>query len=415
MSNVLADLLGASEPGFSLSLRRLERACGHPSADIRLTSEVLSRAHEAMRNLSLDPQDTTSIELYRALMLKVEQDEKKLRKQLSLADTISLDKLVPQVIKSLDQLKLPKTIWALKSTVAKSLIQAAPPKKLMKQLGYRSLDSLLKREAPAAIASAALVSEGRAWREKFYANYKRLKTTDCETRDVQLLILSGQRWQRFYARQAQLKRRLLLPVPELGSIVILPLETTVLPGAALALLLSLVYHINKLRSISAQVKLEQVKPQFGLHAVAIWRGRTMPIAYIANQPLYFDTVRRYLAGHSAAMFPELFDPHLQMEDVQYSEPEAALVGIDPDFAFWQKVNPSGMSGKEGPVSLNALDAAVNYCNKLSFERRSLSFLQEALNQELLLRYLHSPLILDRVMRQLESEPVRQQTMMGSFA
>ncbi len=414
MSTLLADLIGASEPGFSLQLRKLERACGHPSADVRLTADILQKSHKAMRDLGLDPHDTTSKELYHALLLRVEQDEKRLRKFLNIGENASLDELLPKVLKCLDELNVPSSVWALKHTVAKRILQATPPKQLMKQLGYRSVDSMLKRETTAAVIAAAMVTEGISWQQKFYAKCKQLNATDCEKREAQLVLLNNKRWQ-FIAKQPGLRRRLLLPVPELGALVILPMSATVLPGAGLAIFLSLVYHINKLRSLSAQVKLQQVKQQFGRRAVNIWRSRGAPLAFVANQPLSFDVVRRYVADTSSSMYPELFDPHLQAEDLQHSSPEMLLSSLDPRLGFWHENNPSGINGAEGPVSLLALDAAINYCNHLAFDQRSLRYVQEALEEELLLRYLHTPKVLEQVIQQLESENTTSLPMIEAFA
>ncbi len=403
MSRLIAELLGAPEPAFSLALRKLEQVSGRPSADVRLTADVLQKAHSAMRKLGLDPADTTARELYQALMLKVEQDEKRLRKHLGTTEKTSLDELVPTVIKSLDQLQLPRSAWVLKPSVAKRLLQSVPPKTFMKQLGYRSIDSLLKREAIAAVFMGALISEGSSWRERFYTKYRQLSAADCETTDVSVIMLTTKRWQQFFDRHVAFKRRLILPVPELGALVVLPMEATVLPGAALALLLSLVYHINNVRSLSAHVKLQQVKPHFGVRALEIWRGRAKPVAYAAEQPLYWGVVHQHFAHKPVHQYPSSFDPHVQPDDLHHHLPEEVLVAIDPELSFWQAANRCGFSHQGQPVSLHALDAAVNYCNHLDFENRSLSYLQEAMGQELLLRYMREPRLGEDITQQLETQ------------
>lgn len=67
MAKFLQDLLEAEEPLFSMALRHLERATGHSSVDVRLISDIITRAHVAMRHIGLDPSDTTYTELYNAL------------------------------------------------------------------------------------------------------------------------------------------------------------------------------------------------------------------------------------------------------------------------------------------------------------------------------------------------------------
>jgi sugar/nucleoside kinase (ribokinase family) len=68
MAKFLQDLLRAEEPLFSAALRHLERAAGHSSVDVRLISDIISRAHHVMRRIGLDPADTTLDELHHALL-----------------------------------------------------------------------------------------------------------------------------------------------------------------------------------------------------------------------------------------------------------------------------------------------------------------------------------------------------------
>lgn len=68
MAKFLQDLLQAEEPLFSTALRSLEKASGHSGVDVRLISDITLRAHHVMREMGLDPADTTPIELYNALL-----------------------------------------------------------------------------------------------------------------------------------------------------------------------------------------------------------------------------------------------------------------------------------------------------------------------------------------------------------
>jgi ribokinase len=63
----LKDLLENDHPLFSRNLGELERATGNAGVDTRLVADITHKAHEVMRNLGLDPADTTATELYNAL------------------------------------------------------------------------------------------------------------------------------------------------------------------------------------------------------------------------------------------------------------------------------------------------------------------------------------------------------------
>jgi ribokinase len=72
MAKFLQDLLQAEEPLFSMALHHLERSTGHSGVDVRLISDIITRAHHVMRRIGLDPADTTYEELSRALQAHVD-------------------------------------------------------------------------------------------------------------------------------------------------------------------------------------------------------------------------------------------------------------------------------------------------------------------------------------------------------
>ena len=75
MAKFLQDLLQAKEPLFTTALRQLEKAAGHSSVDVRLISDIISRAHHVMRQIGLDPADTTMLELQNALKANADNVE----------------------------------------------------------------------------------------------------------------------------------------------------------------------------------------------------------------------------------------------------------------------------------------------------------------------------------------------------
>lgn len=74
MAKFLQDLLQAEEPLFSQALHHLERSAGHSGVDVRLISDIITRAHHVMRKIGLDPADTTYDELDKALQAHVDDN-----------------------------------------------------------------------------------------------------------------------------------------------------------------------------------------------------------------------------------------------------------------------------------------------------------------------------------------------------
>lgn len=64
MAKFLKDLLANDHPLFTANLAQLEKATGGAGIDVRLISEVTEKAHAVLRQLRLDPADTTGEELY---------------------------------------------------------------------------------------------------------------------------------------------------------------------------------------------------------------------------------------------------------------------------------------------------------------------------------------------------------------
>lgn len=75
MARVLKDLLANNHPLFLMNISRLEKATGNAGIDVRLIGEIADRVNHAMREIGLDPANTTANELYMALNAFVRRDE----------------------------------------------------------------------------------------------------------------------------------------------------------------------------------------------------------------------------------------------------------------------------------------------------------------------------------------------------
>ncbi|MFZ2836532.1 MAG: carbohydrate kinase family protein [Candidatus Saccharimonadales bacterium] len=73
MGRFLQKLLNAPEPLFTVGIHQLEKATGHSGVDTRLIADITHGAHEIMRQLKLNPADTTAHELYQALNAGIRQ------------------------------------------------------------------------------------------------------------------------------------------------------------------------------------------------------------------------------------------------------------------------------------------------------------------------------------------------------
>ena len=91
MGHVLADLLANDHPLFTYNLQQLEKASGDAGIDTRLIADVTEKAHAVMRELAIDPADTSGEELYHALISAVRQDRTQLLSDTAFVLTAFVD------------------------------------------------------------------------------------------------------------------------------------------------------------------------------------------------------------------------------------------------------------------------------------------------------------------------------------
>lgn len=402
MTRYLSQALGAVEPAFSLELAQLERAGGHPNADIRLSTEVAQRLREKVAELGLDPTDTTGPELYSALQERLRADETRVRAALGLVEEAAADEVIASIQKYVDASTEGKQCFALKTSVAKRLLKKKPPKLAMKHLGYRSLDSLLKHEPVASIYAATQLFESPQWHKAFRAQYAKLQPNDFEQRAMQLVRPSSARWHEASVVYVQTARQNLLCYRELGAIVLLPLEATI-DGLAITTLILTLNTMNEIRAHSSFLKLQQVKPNFGAIVEQTATEEPYVQAQLVERPIAWRTIHHFFARFQEHVHPEVFEPHVQPEDLTWHAPEDLLAQLEPTLEFWQNTQFVCMLHDGQPVSCNIFDVALSYCNHLSFEERAVHFVRDNLWRELTVRYLHQENLEQAVLGELGRE------------
>jgi hypothetical protein len=403
MTRFLSQALGAIEPTFSQGVRQLEQAAGQPGTDIRLTADIIQRTRQKIAELGLDPDDTTGRELYSALIERLKGDETKVRAGLGIDETADADAIIARAQQFLTKHELPESIFALKASTAKRLLKKKPPKLAMKRLGYRSVDSMLKHEPVPHIYAAALIAEPAAWHKSYREQYAKLTPSDFESRKLNLTHPTTKRWQELAASFVGAERHNILSFRELGAVVLLPLSEMV-DGLAIATLLLAMEEMNGVRSFSSYAKLQQVKPDFGnlMQQSAVTEPYTS--AQLAGQPVPWRMIQRYYARFQQVYHPEVFEPHVQSEDLKWRSGESMLAKMEPALAFWQGTETLGLLDEHGQiVSMSVLDIALSYCNHLPFSDRIVHFVRDNLWHELMMHYLNQENLEAAVHKQLSAD------------
>jgi hypothetical protein len=388
MTRMLSDLLGAQQPGFAQRIKQLELASGEPGTEIRLSTAIMQRTAAKIRDLGLDPHDTSGPELYRALQLRLLADEQRLRAYMHVDEDASPITVLGAVIQFEKKLQVPRSSFALKTSLAKRLLKNVPPKKAMVKLGYRSVDSMIKHEPIANIYAAGLTYEASHWHQAFLNQYDSVHPGDFESRDVSVQFPSATRWEGIAKQFAAEYRHTSVVFKELGSIVVLPVHTAV-PALAITTLLSLLDGLNTIRCASTYLKLHQVGANFGSVVHQINKGEPMTVASLAGQPLPWRVVQYYYHLVHEAYHPALFEPHVQPEDLALVEAEAALAEAIPALEFWQDTAGLAHVDNGQVVSLNMLDVALGAANGLAFENRIVKNVRRQVWSDVIIRYLRN--------------------------
>ncbi len=405
MTRILSDILGTNEHHLRVGITGLERASGGGSADVRLTADVLQASKQKLRDLGLDPEDTTGPELYAALKQRLQADDQRLARVLQKAAG-SRD-VVASVAHALTVADVSKSCFALKTSVLKSLLKKLPPKHVMKQLGYRSLESMLKHEQPTNLLAAAWLLEAPTWQKAFRDAYKRLQATDFENRTIAILTPDSTRWQNLAQTAVTAQKHNVMALKELGAIVLLPLPADV-PEAVTTTTLTLALHsMNEIRAASTYLKLCQVKPLFGREVQRVVADEPHLGAELLDRPVSWQMLQRYFARFTEAFRSELFEPHIQSEDLSWHNVEAVLASLEPSLAFWQGTEHLALVYDHQPVSFNIVDVALAACNKLPYQNRMVHYLQHSMWHELLLQYLQHERVEQTVLGHMQTELVAE--------
>ncbi|MBA2279314.1 hypothetical protein H0V99_02660 [Candidatus Saccharibacteria bacterium] len=406
MPHLLSSLLAADEPLFSLAIRQLEDSSGRPGMDVRLISEIIEKIHKKSRALDLDTKDTTGEELYHALLNKIREHDLHLVRQLGGNEPDDVQILIPLIKKAAEESDAPRSAWVLKRSVAKRILQNNPPLSVMKQLKYTSIDSMIKRENLAEIYGALRFAESPAWLKKFNSSYKNLQPSDFETREIEIIIMDKLRWGRMGDSFVKKKRHNITHLKELGVILMLPTSIQKLPGIAITALPLLFHYINEIRLYSAFFKLQQVKPDFGKIIAETLNADIRTATVMAGTQVHWRVIQRYYGKLENENHPEIFEPHVQPEDLHWRRAEEYMYKIDPELKFWHELDYVGAMAGNSPVSFNLMDVSISYCTQAPYEQRAFFHMRESLWNELFMRYMGHKVLETQILQQLDNNMIK---------
>ncbi len=388
MSRLISDIIGAPEPTFTHEIQRLERLAGYPKEDLRLISDIHQHAGKISARLGLDATDTTPDELYFALQKWSLEQNEQFAKKLQITPEDSPQNMVDACIKYTQKIIGKRTVWGLKNVTAKNYLKAHPPKKLMKILGLRSVDSALKREAPGMLLFLATITEPSSWVEEYF--HAALKTTsnDFDKKKIEITSIDDRR-QKLLKKSNHNLRQVIYRHDETATLVVITPQKR-FTGDVLFVLDAIIRESNNVRRFSSFAKLLSMRPDFSSWLNALRReGLDTASSYYFN--LGWGPVHRLLEKQSDTENEAIFDPHLYHDDVHISHLELDEI-VSVNFVF--KKDDGSL------VSTNISDVIFNVANNNTPASSNTVYGRRALYDELFSRYLaHEPVLDDLIRRQ----------------
>lgn len=412
MSKFLSDLLKAKEPLFTLALKQLESESSHEGVDIKLATEMSRTVTDKIKELGLDHKDTTGEELYHALMALIAKHDAFLVKRIGGKDPQDVQDLLPRIRKAVLELKLPQTVWVLRHSVAKRMLRATPPKKVMKHLGYKSVDSMIKREPIDELFGALRFVESPKWLEKFIKTYKKITPSDYETRDIKIVVLDHKKWSGVTEAFVHKKRHNITHLKELGVVVMLPMPVERMKGITISVMPLLIHYINEIRLYSTYFKMQQVKPNFGETLIETLIADTSKKLVMAGAHVHWRVIQRYFGKLENERHPEIFEPHVQPEDLHWRKAEEVIYKLEPALHFWHNLDFVAKLEDTKPVSFNMMDIAISYVNNLSYEKRAVYHFRESLWNEIFMRYMGHENLEAQITEQLNNEMIQPEMLVA---
>jgi len=345
---------------------------------------------QSLKKLNLDPKKASFEEILDALISKAESDDYLLRKAFKfprLALTSSWAKVIKK-IKNSTTLKSTNVFegYFLKEKFLKKILKKTPPRNILKFFGYKSSESLFKKENFLEVLCALRFAEGREWLNNvFLKEYQKVSKNDFEKREVKILVLS-KKWQKLAQAFIKKKYHNISHLKEAGIIYIIP-ESDKSSGKFLRDLSLIIHYLFEISFYNRLFQSFFKKRSFFKEFIKTLRGEDpKPLAKVSPNKILI--IQRYLAKENP-YDKRLFQAHINSEVFHWEKAINSLIEIgfeienlNLDLEFWKELNWIGdyfkkeNSSKE-LISFDLIDVVMS----LTKEKEGIKYLyhhQEAL-------------------------------------
>ena len=399
MGQILTELLGVDERKFRDYIDRLEHVCMRPGVDIRLGAEIITRARQKIRDLQLDVEDTTSKELFFALRHRLVRDETQLRKKLGLSNEAKeLEPNLQKLANAAQKLSSKEHALSLTSAGARRILEAEPPKRTLKLLKYRSLQSVLKRHDARVLYVLAAVFENESWHAQFQSKVRRLNVKDMQCQKGTCIVMPIVWYEKAYKYLAP--NGAVMTQDELAVVCVLPIADVRKDGVSVLLLSMMLQAATTISTKSLPYKQQALFQGFDSIIPKIANGEFPELASIHGLKPSWHMVYQLLGQRYLSLQNE--EAELEVFDLFWESTEMKLASLVSEMDFWTDTHFLGVVGKASVVSMHVLDVAVALVSGAAFGTQTSEHLSSSLWNELQIRYLKEEVLLRALSNQLSN-------------
>jgi hypothetical protein len=409
--STIGRFLQAKEPLFDHALHQLELRTHQKGVDVKLAAEIAETAAARTQALGLGP-DATGPELYAALLEHVKLHDDHLARSIGGQDPTDLREMIPLIVQAAEAAPLPKSGWFLKESKARDMLRHMPPLAVMERLGYHLISQLLEHENVYELFLALRFVEDPAWLNDFDRLYHDLTPDDFTEREIRVVPFAADKWGDVADHFIQKKRHNITHSKEMGAIAVMPMRETHMTGISLKVMPLLFHYYNEIRLYSSFFKLMRHKQNFGAIVSDTLIADPAHINMVDGSNIHWRVIQRYFGKLTGESHPEIFEPHLQPEDLHWRRAEEVLYDIDPELKFWQGLDFVGVL--KGPaydaITFNLMDLALSYSNGIKYEDRYLYHFRESLWNEVFARYMGQKVLEEQLLEKLDNAIIKPEVL-----
>lgn len=332
-----------------------------------ISLEKEKKIEEAFNFLGLDP-DSSFLSVKIALLKKAEEGNNSLSFLLGYPDLNSSSgrAKIADFIK--ETRGLPSGFF-LKESKARELLISNPPLKVLKFLGYKTIEEALSKEDLFELFASLRFIEDSAWLNNvFFKKYLSLSPTDFEVRKIKLICLN-EKWRSSAVEFVKHKRHNITHLKELGAIFLLPFSAN-LDGEILRTVGLLFHYLEEVPFYSGIIKkLGENKFDFSSNLASLLRGDVLEDR--PKEKNAWLVIQRYLEKDNPRDW-RLFFPHINTESLLYSKAYLKLGALCSSFpvlknslSFWNEMDwvADFFVGEKSPLSFDLLDNSMSLVEK----------------------------------------------------